>query len=123
MRGMRSFGSVLTCSGWGFSHIERFRPLRMTIRGERKGFHLGDTLHVLELAVLYTIRVGPWRRAAPKAQDRVPRRVSTLRSGMKNDMRRSVFLCVMRAEVEGSFLQTGKTWVRERRKRKHQGVV
>ena len=20
------------CSGWGFSHIERFRPLRMTIR-------------------------------------------------------------------------------------------
>ena len=32
MCGMRSFGSVLTCSGWGFSHIERFRPLRMTIR-------------------------------------------------------------------------------------------
>ena len=25
-------GSVPTCSGWGFSHIERFRPLRMTIR-------------------------------------------------------------------------------------------
>ena len=37
--------------------------------GERKGFHLGDTLRVLELSVLYTIRVGPWRRAAPKAQD------------------------------------------------------
>ena len=32
MRGVRSFGSVPTCSGWGFSHIERFRPLRMTIR-------------------------------------------------------------------------------------------
>ena len=32
MRDMRSFGSVLTCSGWGFSDIERFRPLRMTIR-------------------------------------------------------------------------------------------
>ena len=31
--------------------------------------HLGDSLRVLELAVLYTIRVGPWRRAAPKAQD------------------------------------------------------
>ena len=31
MRGMRSFGSVPTCFGWGFSHIERFRPLRMTI--------------------------------------------------------------------------------------------
>ena len=27
--------------------------------GERKGFHLGDTLRVLELSVLYTIRVGP----------------------------------------------------------------
>ena len=37
--------------------------------GERKGFHLGDTLRVLELSVLYTIRVGPWRRAALKAQD------------------------------------------------------
>ena len=32
MRGMRSFGSVPTCSGWGFSHMGRFRPLRMTIR-------------------------------------------------------------------------------------------
>ena len=32
IRGVRSFGSVPTCSGWGFSHIERFRPLRMTIR-------------------------------------------------------------------------------------------
>ena len=32
MRGVRSFGSVPTCSGWVFSHIERFRPLRMTIR-------------------------------------------------------------------------------------------
>ena len=30
---------------------------------------------------------------------------------------------VIPTEVEGSFLQTGKTWVRERRKRKHQGVV
>ena len=32
MCGMRSFGSVPTCSGWGFSHIECFRLLRMTIR-------------------------------------------------------------------------------------------
>ena len=38
MRGIRSFGSVPTCSGWGFSHIERFRPLRMTIR-EGGWFH------------------------------------------------------------------------------------
>ena len=43
MYGVRSFDSVPTCSGWGFSHIERFRPLRMTIRGERMGSHLGDT--------------------------------------------------------------------------------
>ena len=38
MRGIRSFGSVPTCSGWGFSHIEHFRPLRMTIR-EGGWFH------------------------------------------------------------------------------------
>ena len=53
MRGMRSFSSVPTCSGWGGSHIGRFRPLRMTIREERMGSYLGDMLHVLELAVLY----------------------------------------------------------------------
>ena len=33
MCGMRSFGSVLTYFGWGFSRIGRFPPLRMTIRG------------------------------------------------------------------------------------------
>ena len=33
MCGMRSFDSVPTCSGWGFSHMGRFSPLRMTIRG------------------------------------------------------------------------------------------
>ena len=32
MRDMRFFGSVPTCSGWGFSPMGRFRPLRMTIR-------------------------------------------------------------------------------------------
>ena len=31
----------------------RFRPLRMTIRGEQMGSYLGDMLRVLELAVLY----------------------------------------------------------------------
>ena len=36
MCGMRSFGSVLTCSGWGFSPMGRFRPLRMTIQGSGK---------------------------------------------------------------------------------------
>ena len=53
MRGMRSFDSVPTCSGWGFSHIGRFPPLRMTIREERMDSYLGDILRVLELAVLY----------------------------------------------------------------------
>ena len=42
MRGMRSFGSVPTCSGWVFSHIERFRPLRMTIR-ESSSWRIGET--------------------------------------------------------------------------------
>ena len=53
MRGMRSFGSVLTCSGWGFSHIERFPPLRMTIR--ESGWALIWVIRCVfwELAVLY----------------------------------------------------------------------
>ena len=38
MYGVRSFGSVLTCSGWGFSHRELFRPFRMTIRGSGRVF-------------------------------------------------------------------------------------
>ena len=66
MCGMRSFGSVPTCSGWGFSHMGRFRPLRMTIRGERKGSHLGDTLHVLELAVLYYDTSSPLEKGRAK---------------------------------------------------------
>ena len=66
MRGVRSFGSVPTCSGWGFSHIERFRPLRMTIRGEQMGSHLGDTLHVLELAVLYYDTSSPLEKGRAK---------------------------------------------------------
>ena len=42
MRGMRSFGSVPTCSGWGFSHIGRFSPLRMTIR-ESSSWRVGES--------------------------------------------------------------------------------
>ena len=42
MRGMRSFGSVLTCSGWGFSHIGRFSPFRMTIR-ESSSWRVGES--------------------------------------------------------------------------------
>ena len=51
-----------------FTH-RAFSSVQDDDTGERKGFHLGDTLRVLELSVLYTIRVGPGRRAAPKAQD------------------------------------------------------
>ena len=66
MRAMRSFDSVLTCSGWGFSPMGCFRPLRMTIRGERNGSHLGDTLHVLELAVLYYDTCSPLKKGRAK---------------------------------------------------------
>ena len=50
------------------------------------------------------------------------------RSGLKNYVRLPVSrkrhpVNVIPTEVEGSFLQTGKPWVRERRKRKYQGVV
>ena len=38
MRGIRSFDSVPTCSGKGFSHIGHFSPLRMTIRGSGRVF-------------------------------------------------------------------------------------
>ena len=82
----------------------------------RMGSHLGDMLRVLELAVLYTIRVGPWRRGAPKAQDGSTKRCERLCEAIRLPP-------VIPIEVEGTFLQTGKPWVRERRKRKHQGVV
>ena len=52
MYGVRSFGSVPTCSGWGFSHIERFRPLRMTIRSGRALIWVIRCVF-WELAVLY----------------------------------------------------------------------
>ena len=52
MRGMRSFDSVPTCSGWGFSHIGRFSPLRMTIRGERVVSRGGGFAAFLEEGIL-----------------------------------------------------------------------
>ena len=55
MRGMRSFDSVLTCFGWGGFTLRAISSVQDDDTGERKGFHLGDTLRVLELAVLYTI--------------------------------------------------------------------
>ena len=42
----------------GFTH-GAFSSAQDDDTGERKGFHLGDTLRVLELSVLYTIRVAP----------------------------------------------------------------
>ena len=98
-----------------FSH-RAFSSAQDDDTGERMGSHLGDTLRVLELSVLYTIRVGPWRRGAPKAQDGSTKRCERLCETIRLPP-------VIPTGVEGSFLQTGKTWVRERRKRKHQGVV
>ena len=61
----------------GFTHGAFSSAQDDDTRG-RKGSHLGDTLHVLELAVLYTIRVGLWRRGAPKAQDGSTKRCEKL---------------------------------------------
>ena len=84
-----------------FTH-RAFSSVQDDDTGERKGFHLGDTLRVLELSVLYTIRVGPWRRAAPKAQDGSTRRCERLCEITRLPP-------VIPTEVEGSFLHTGKT--------------
>ena len=120
MCGMRSFDSVPTCSGWVFSHRERFRPFRMTIWGSGRVF-IWEILCVFWNYRCYiTIRVGPWRRVAPKAQDGSTRRCERLCEAIRLPP-------VIPTEVEGSFLQTGKTWVRERRNRKwhlnHQSLV
>ena len=52
MSGMRSFDSVPTCSGRGFSPSRIVRSQDDDTRGWM-GSHLGDMLRVLELAVLY----------------------------------------------------------------------
>ena len=52
MRGMRSFDSVPTCPGWGFSHIGCFRPLRMTVLGERMVSRGGGIAAFLEEGIL-----------------------------------------------------------------------
>ena len=52
MRGVRSFGSVPTCSGWGFSHMGGFRPLRMTVLGERMVSWGGGIAAFLEEGIL-----------------------------------------------------------------------
>ena len=102
MRAIRSFDSVSTCSGWGFSHIGRFPPLRMTIRE-------GGRALIWEIRCMFwnwrcyiTIRVGPWRRAAPKAQDGSTRRCEKLCEAIRLPP-------VIPTDVEGSFLQSGKS--------------
>ena len=44
----------------------RFRPLRMTIRGEQMGSYLGDMLRVWELAVLYYDTSSPLEKGHAK---------------------------------------------------------
>ena len=65
MCGMRSFDSVLTCSGWGVTHGAFSSAQDDDTRG-RKGSHLGDTLHVLELAVLYYDTSSPLEKGRAK---------------------------------------------------------
>ena len=52
MCGMRSFGSVPTCSGWGFSHMGCFRPLGMTVLRERMVSRGGGIAAFLEEGIL-----------------------------------------------------------------------
>ena len=66
MYGVRSFGSVLTCSGWGGFTQRAFSSVQDDDTGERKGFHLGDTLRVLELAVLYYDTSSPLEKGRAK---------------------------------------------------------
>ena len=58
MCGMKSFGSVPLVLAGVFTHGSFSSAQDDDTRG-RMGSHLGDTLHVLELSVLYTIRVAP----------------------------------------------------------------
>ncbi len=66
MYGGRSFGSVPTCSGWGFSTHRAFSSVQDDDTGERKDFHLGDTLRVLELSVLYYDTSSPLEKGRAK---------------------------------------------------------
>ena len=53
-----------------------------------------------ESTVLHMIRVAPWRRGAPKAQDRVPRRGSIHRSGQYANSAKRYFVSSFRAKRE-----------------------
>ena len=53
-----------------------------------------------ESTVLHMIRVAPWRRGAPKAQDRWPRRGTLLRSGQYDNCAKRDFVSSFRAKRE-----------------------
>ena len=81
----------------GAAHKNMEAP-RSIDRGASMSWHFSHS------PVTPMIRVGPWRRAAPKAQDRVPRRGTTLCSGKKEDVRRSIFLACHEGRSGGSLL-------------------
>ena len=112
--GMRSFGLVPTCSGWGVSHIGRFLSAQDDDTRGRKDSYLGDMLRVLELTVLYYDTSRPLETEVPQRDFRVwpnpkrrlacplrrlpvrpngprQRRRMDPRSGVKNYVRLSVF--------------------------------
>ena len=107
MRGVRSFGSVPTCSGWGFSNMGRFRPLRMTIRGSGRVFSgryvacfgtigvIYDTSRPLETEVPqrdFRVWPNPKRRLPVRPNGPRQRRRMDPRSGVKNYVGLSVSL-------------------------------
>mgnify|MGYP007083638380 CR=1 FL=1 len=67
MCSMRSFDSVPTCSDWGFSHIERFRPLRMTIREGGWSHRLAVSPPFLEDDIL-VLQPSPLGEGAPQGR-------------------------------------------------------
>ena len=71
MCGMRSFGSVPTCSGWGFSTHGAFSSAQDDDTRGRMGSYLGDMLRVLELAVLYYNTSRPLETEVPQRDFRV----------------------------------------------------
>ena len=68
-----------------FTH-RAFSSVRDDDTGERKGFHLGDTLRVLELAVLY------YDTSSPLGEGARQRRRMDPRSGVKDYVRLPVSL-------------------------------
>ena len=78
--------------------------------GGAEGFSSGRYVACFgTIGVIYDTSRPLERRAAPKAQDGSTKRCERLCEAIRLPL-------VIPTEVEGSFLQTGKPWVRERRK-------